>query len=49
MNDSERDFLEALLSTASPSGYETASQRVWIDYVSEFADDVTTDDYGNAV
>ncbi|MEA1931859.1 MAG: M42 family peptidase [Euryarchaeota archaeon] len=49
MDDTPRDFLEALLSTPSPSGYETDGQRVWIDYVREFADDVWTDDYGNAV
>ncbi len=49
MDDTPREFLQALLSTPSPSGYETDGQRVWIDYVSEFADDVWTDDYGNAV
>ena len=49
MDDSRREFLEALLSTPGPSGYEADSQRVWVDYVSEFADEVTTDDYGNAV
>ncbi len=49
MQMSQRAFLEDLLSTPSPSGFETAGQRVWIEYVSEFADEVTTDDYGNAV
>ncbi len=49
MNESQRAFLEELLSTPSPSGFETAGQRVWIEYVSEFADEVTTDEYGNAV
>jgi endoglucanase len=49
MDDRQRAFLDDLLTTASPSGYETAGQRVWIDYVSEFADDVRTDEYGNAV
>jgi endoglucanase len=49
MNNGQREFLESLLSTASPSGYEASGQRVWIDYVSEFADEVMTDDYGNAV
>jgi len=44
-----RAFLDRLLETPSPSGFETRGQRVWIDYVSEFADDVWTDDYGNAV
>ncbi|PSP94407.1 endoglucanase [Halobacteriales archaeon QS_4_62_28] len=49
MDDQRRTFLEALLTTASPSGYEVPGQRVWIEYVSEFADEVRTDDYGNAV
>jgi putative aminopeptidase FrvX len=44
-----RAFLDRLLETPSPSGFETRGQRVWIDYVSEFADEVWTDDYGNAV
>jgi len=49
MDEDHRAFLEELLGTASPSGYETPAQRVWVDYVSEFADEVTTDEYGNAV
>ena len=49
MDESRRAFLEELLSTPGPSGYEANSQRVWVDYVSEFADEVRTDDYGNAV
>ncbi|QSG11849.1 Cellulase M or related protein [Halapricum desulfuricans] len=49
MEDYQREFLDSLLETASPSGFETASQRVWVEYVSEFADDVRVDDYGNAV
>ncbi|MFC6863034.1 M20/M25/M40 family metallo-hydrolase [Halomicroarcula sp. GCM10025817] len=49
MDEPQRAFLESLLETPGPSGYEANSQRVWVDYVSEFADDVYTDDYGNAV
>ena len=49
MNDAQREFLERLLTTPSPSGFETEGQRVWVEYVSEFADDVRTDEYGNAV
>ncbi|WP_410767094.1 M42 family peptidase [Haloferax sp. DFSO60] len=49
MNDDRRVFLESLLTTPSPSGYETDGQRVWVEYVSQFADDVTVDAYGNAV
>ncbi len=49
MHESQRAFLEDLLVTASPSGFESAGQRVWTDYVRAFADDVNTDSYGNAV
>ena len=49
MDTRRRAFLDDLLETPSPAGFETAGQRVWIDYVDEFADDVSTDAYGNAV
>jgi endoglucanase len=49
MDQSHRKFLDELLETPSPSGFERAGQRVWINYVSSFADTVRTDDYGNAV
>ncbi len=49
MDESRRAFLNDLLATPSPSGYEVAGQRVWIDYVDRFADEVFTDAYGNAV
>ncbi len=49
MDERRRAFLEELLATATPSGFETAGQRVWVDYVEDFADEVRTDDYGNAV
>jgi endoglucanase len=44
-----RAFLDRLLETPSPSGFEVCGQRAWLDYVENFADDVWTDDYGNAV
>ncbi|QIO23144.1 M42 family metallopeptidase [Haloarcula sp. JP-L23] len=49
MDDRRRTFLESLLTIPAPSGYEADSQRVWVEYVREFADEVRTDDYGNAV
>jgi len=49
MDERRHDFLEELLTTATPSGFEAEGQRRWVDYVSEFADEVRTDDYGNAV
>ena len=41
------DFLESLLTTPSPTGYEAAGVRVWKEYVERFADEVFTDAYGS--
>jgi endoglucanase len=49
MEDERQAFLEELLSTATPSGFETAGQRRWLDYVEPFADETHVDAYGNAV
>ena len=49
METNQREFLDNLLDTASPSGFEHPAQRVWIEYVSSFADTVETDAYGNAI
>ena len=43
------EFLKTLLTTPTPSGYESPGQRVWCDYARQFADEVSTDAYGNAV
>jgi len=45
---SPHEFLKTLLNTPSPSGFETRGQKVWVDYVSRFADSVKIDSYGNA-
>ncbi len=45
---SEREFLEQLLITPSPTGFESAGQEVWANYVKEFADEFQTDAYGSA-
>jgi putative aminopeptidase FrvX len=42
-------FLEELLITPSPVGYESGGQKVWRSYVSEFADKVESDAYGSVV
>ncbi len=49
MDDQRREFLTDLLTAPSPSGFETRGQRVWVEYVRQFADEVRTDAYGNAV
>lgn len=40
-------FLEELLTTPSPTGYEKAGVTVWKKYVETFSDEVVTDDYGS--
>ncbi len=49
MRSESLDFLKKLLTTPTPSGYESAGQRIWLDYVRTWADEVRTDAYGNAV
>lgn len=48
-NTANLDFLEELLITPSPTGFESAGQKVWKSYVEEFSDEVETDAYGSAV
>ena len=49
MRDPSLKFLERIINTPSPTGYEIRGQRVWLDYVKPFADATETDAYGNAV
>jgi len=49
MRQASLKFLETLVNTPSPSGSEVCGQRVWLDYVGEFADETFSDAYGNAV
>lgn len=41
-------FLEKLLITPSPTGYEQAGQKVWMEYIRKHSDDVISDTYGSA-
>ena len=43
------DFLQQLLETPSPSGYERPVQDLVRRYVADFADEVTTDLHGNVI
>ena len=43
-----RAFLEELLKTPSPTGYEIPGQKVWMRHVNECSDRVLTDAYGSA-
>jgi len=43
------DFLEKYLNNASPTGYESEGQKIWMDYLKPYVDDFMTDIYGTAV
>ena len=49
MEKTSLEFLQKLVNTPSPSGFEAAGQRVWLEYARQFADETFTDAYGNAV
>lgn len=49
MKEFDLDFLEELLTTPSPTGFESAGQKVWKSYLDKFSDEVQTDAYGSAV
>ena len=42
-------FLEKYLNNASPTGYETEGQKIWMDYLRPYVDEFYTDLYGTAV
>ncbi|MEX0685608.1 MAG: M42 family metallopeptidase [Balneolales bacterium] len=42
------DFLEELLITPSPTGFEADGQKKWASYTGSFADDIEADTYGSA-
>ena len=46
---SEVEFLETLLNTPSPTGFEYTGQQVWMDYIRPYVDDIIVDTYGTAV
>lgn len=47
MRDQSLDFLKAVVTTPSPSGFEQPVARVYREYVSPFANKITTDVMGN--
>ncbi len=49
MRKESLELLRGLLNAPTPSGYEAPGQRIWCEYVRQFADEVRTDAYGNAV
>ena len=49
LKKSSLDFLENYLNNASPTGYESEGQKLWMDYLKPYVDTFITDTYGTAV
>ncbi len=45
-NKKSVQFLQTYLNTASPTGYEHEGQRVWMDYIKPYVDEIQVDHYG---
>jgi putative aminopeptidase FrvX len=43
------DFLEAYVNNASPTGFESSGQKLWMEYLEPYVDEFFTDPYGTAV
>ncbi|WP_258101985.1 M42 family metallopeptidase [Marinoscillum pacificum] len=49
MDTKSRDFLFKYLNNASPTGFESSGQQIWLDYIKPYTDTYFTDTYGSAV
>ena len=46
---SSEKLLEEYLNTASQTGFESAGQKVWLNYIKPYIDDYIVDTYGSVV
>lgn len=49
MDKKSQEFLQNYINNASPTGFESSGQRLWLDYIQPYIDDYLTDTYGNVV
>ena len=47
--DDSYSFLRNYINTPSPTGFESGGQKVWLNYIKPFVDEIMTDPYGTAV
>ncbi|MCH2082503.1 MAG: M42 family metallopeptidase [Saprospiraceae bacterium] len=46
INPTSEAFLQKYLNNASPTGFESAGQKLWLDYIKPYIDDWHLDNYG---
>jgi putative aminopeptidase FrvX len=49
MRKESKKFLENYLNNASPTGFESSGQKIWLDYLKPYIDEHIVDTYGTAV
>jgi len=49
MENESFDFLQKLMNTISPSGFEEEAARIWKDRTKKYADEIKTDVLGNSI
>ncbi len=49
MDKKSKSFLEKYLNNASPTGFESSGQQIWLEYLKGYTDTYFTDTYGTAV
>ena len=47
MKKKSKDFLYKYLNNASPTGFESSGQKIWLDYLKPYIDTYITDTYGS--
>lgn len=49
MTEHSKTFLYKYLNNASPTGFESSGQQIWLDYLKPYIDEYIVDTYGTAV
>lgn len=49
MRKESKKFLQNYLNNASPTGFESSGQKLWLDYLKPYIDEYIVDTYGSAV
>lgn len=49
INEKSKKFLFDYLNNASPTGFESEGQKIWLNYIKPYIDDYFVDTYGTAV
>ncbi len=48
LNKSSEAFLKQYLDNHAPTGYESSGQKIWLDYLKPYVDEIHLDNYGSA-